>query len=99
MTRRTSKDMHPIVESYSTYEGTKESFCVERGIKAPTLDYWRRKLCRGSNGESLHKFVALEVNSPGTNLEIELHYPNGNRLIMPQGTSLSVLQALVKTCC
>ena len=99
MTRRRTKDMHPIVEAYLTYEGTKASFCLEHGIKGHTLDYWRRKLSVGLEGGSSHPFVALEIEDSGTNLEIELHYPNGNRLVMPQGTSLAVLQALVKTCC
>ena len=99
MTRRSAKDMYQIVESYLTYEGTKASFCSDHGIKAHTLDYWRRKLNAGLKGESSHRFIALEVDSSGVNMEIELCYPNGNRLIMPQGTSLRVLQALVKTCC
>jgi len=99
MTQRTSTEMRPIVDAYSTYEGIKRTFCVERGIKMPTLDYWRRKLYRGLDGEFSHRFVALEVDRFATNLEIEFHYPNGNRLVMPQGTSLTVLQALVKTCC
>jgi hypothetical protein len=99
MAQRKAKDMLSIVEAYLSHEGTRESFCLERGIKVHVLDYWRRKLCGGTNGESSNRFVALEVENSGTNLDIELHYPNGNWLVMPQGTSLSVLQALVKTCC
>ncbi len=99
MKRRSTKDMHLIVEAYLTHQGTKASFCSDHGIKAHTLDYWRRKLSGGLQGGSSHRFVALEVEDSGTNLEIELHYPNGNRLSLPQGTSLTVLQALVKTCC
>ena len=91
--------MQPIVEAYLTNEGTKASFCLEHSIKAHTLDYWRRKLSEGIKGERSQRFVALEVDGSGTNLEFELYYPNGNRLTMPQGKSLRVLQELVKTCC
>jgi len=91
--------MRPIVDAYLIHEGTKASFCLQHGIKLPTLDYWRRKLSEGLNDKTSDRFVALEVDCSATNMEIELHYPNGNRLVLPQSTSLDVLQALVKTCC
>ena len=94
MKEKIAEAMEPILEAYAHYAGKKENFCQEYGISVHKLDYWRRKVKKGSSGSS--SFIALDLKSSPSTERIELYYPNGIRAVVPVSTPLAVLQKLLK---
>ena len=101
MKRKTAKEMHRIIAGFSDYKGTKKSYCAKQKITIHVYDYWKKKLNREAKASKAEQFIALQVvpeKQRGFD-EIELHYPNGNRLMFPADTSLNLLENLIKISC
>lgn len=94
MKQKTAEAMHPIVEAYAQYKGSKKAFCLEHGLASHTLDYWRRKF--GEPSSKASAFVALELRDVACDRTIELYYPNGVRAVVPLEIPLQILQNLIK---
>lgn len=83
-----------MVEAYALYKGSKKMFCREHGLAEHTLDYWRRKFTEQSPATS--GFVALEVNAGEYGHRLEVHYPNGVRVVVPSAAPVGLLQSLIQ---
>jgi hypothetical protein len=95
MKQKTESIMRPLVEAYACYPGSKKAFCEEHGLAAHTLDYWRRKFSdhRGETSD----FVALKMIPPGAYGHwLEVHYPNGVRVVVSAEAPLVMLQSLIQ---
>lgn len=101
MKHKTQSEMESVVAAYAQYSGTKKSFCAEQGINPHTFYYWQRKLSTDSPTKKRNKFIALEVKGSrvGTTNEygqLELVYPNGNRILLPTSSSIRLIEQLVQ---
>ena len=105
MKHKTQSEMEPMVAAYAQYSGTKKSFCAEQGINPHTFYYWQRKLSEHiSPPKKGNKFIALEVKGSrredvGKLGQLELVYPNGNRILLPISSSLQLIEQLVQLNC
>jgi hypothetical protein len=99
--RRVAKEMFPMVESYLRGSAGKSKFCQKRGINIHTFTYWQQKynaaqaITKEKSGDS-SKLISLELCPPPGSEKFEMCYPNGVRLRLPAGTSLSILQSLLQ---
>ena len=76
-----------------------QAFCEAEGISPANYYYWLKRLRLNNNPEAA-KLVPLCIEktarhcaTPGDNLE--LTYPNGVRLSVPQGCELDLIRELV----
>lgn len=101
MKRKTAKEMRRIIAGFSAYEGTKKSYCAKQKISIHVYNYWVKKLTSPSAQPNTEQFIALQIEPEGRRCfeGIELHYPNGNRLVFPSDASLKLLQNLIKISC
>lgn len=69
---------------------SRKEYCTEHGLAVNTLHYWCARI-KGSAQAS--GFTPVEVSAPEG---LELHYPNGVRLLLPAGTALQQVAACIK---
>lgn len=101
MKRKTAKEMRRIIAGFSDYESTKKSYCAKRRITIHVYDYWAKKLSRESKEVKTEQFIALQVSPEERRCRevIELHYPNGNRLVFLSDISSKLLENLIRINC
>lgn len=69
---------------------SRKSYCNEHSLNMHTLNYW----CAKARQEKMPGgFVPLEV---GASDGLEVHYPNGVRLLLPAGTPMAQVAAYVR---
>ena len=70
---------------------SRKRYCELHGVELHVLNYWcarARKRASMATG-----FAAVEVT---TDAHMELHYPNGVRLLLPAGTALVQVAACIR---
>ncbi|MBW7846413.1 MAG: hypothetical protein M9900_09165 [Flavobacteriales bacterium] len=86
--RRTEMLAH--VAAWKASGQPRKSYCSAHGLGLHTMAYW----CSKARREQMPGgFVPLEV---GAGEGLELHYPNGVRLLLPTGTSMAQVAAYVR---
>lgn len=76
-----------------------QAFCLAENINPATYYYWRKRLRLNENPE-ISMLVPVNFKNAGrqsgTNQEnLELIYPNGVRLSVPQGCEMNLIRELV----
>lgn len=99
MKHKTQTEMKSLLLKYEQYSGTKKSFCAEQGIRQHTLYYWQRKLSEQASSKSNNKFIALQVERSSSLGQIEVAYPNGNRVLLPPDCSFPLIERLLQISC
>lgn len=91
--RKNREEMFRLIAEWSVSDETQREFCQSRGLRPSTFSYWRRKYRQADSQQTVHfTQVVPEVKST-----IEICYPNGVRVTLPeQGSSFATLQALVR---
>jgi len=69
---------------------SRKAYCAKHNLNLHVLNYWCAKGKRHANA---HGFVPVEVS---TGASLELHYPNGVRLLLPMGTALEQVAACIR---
>lgn len=79
---------------------SRKTYCVQQGLNLCVLNYWfaKRKCLHPdpSGGEATAQrrgFAQVELSSGGN---LELHYPNGVRLLLPANTALAQVAACIR---
>ena len=99
MQRWKKEQIYPLLKKWKKSNQSKQDFCSLHGIKVSTFYYWLSKL----DGEKLDKkrhgeFISVEVTDPSLRTNhflVELHYPNGLRLLIHELQELSELTKLL----
>ena len=89
MEQTREQQMYALIEQWESSELTINNFCKQHEVKYATFHYWRKKRQGSRSG-----FVALQPPAH-TESQMELHYPNGVRLLIPADTSLPALRQLI----
>jgi len=100
MQRWKKEQIYPLLKKWKKSNQSKQDFCSLHGIKVSTFYYWLTKM----DDEQLNKkrqgeFIAVEVTDltkEPTLSSIEIHYPNGVRLVIQELQDLSVLPMLIQ---
>ncbi len=86
-------EMFAIIDEWISSNETQIGFCWSRGLRPSTFSYWRKKY-REEQGQESPCFTEV---LPEISSKIEICYPNGVKVTLPeQGSSLAVVQALVR---
>jgi len=89
--------MKSIIEGFGNYEGSKKAYCDLHNIKIHVFDYYRKKLKEEEEEENQSKnFVPIQFKHQLSIAPIEVHYPNGNSLILSVDMPISIITQLVQ---
>ena len=84
--------MFALCREWEVSGKTKSSFCKEQGINPAKFGYWRSQYL--SSQKEVDGFVSVRAEPPSIN-GTEIRYPNGVVVIVPAGTSIVGLKALI----
>lgn len=84
--------MFALCRDWETSGKTRDEFCTENEITLAQFGYWRSQYLSAQK-EIVGEFVAIDPDIPAGAMEIR--YPNGVRLSLPDKTPLSTIKALV----
>lgn len=78
------------VAAYKASGKSRKDYCAEHGLNLNVMNYWclKERPLREPFG-----FIALE---PAITKSMEVHYPNGVRLVLPAGTAMAQLAAYIR---
>lgn len=71
---------------------SRRTYCEQEGLNLCVLNYWFAKRKRGAMVQR-HGFAQVELSGGGN---LELHYPNGVRLLLPANTALAQVAACIR---
>ena len=91
--RRKKEDMFELMRQWEESNEDRISFCKAHGLALATFCYWRTKYRKSQGASPSRGFVELKPISP---LSLEIVYPNGVIIRMPQSSSLTEVKALVQ---
>ena len=91
--------MFPLIQEWEGSGLSQKSFYKRHGIKPHIFWYWLRRY-RDSQGPLVSQeatgFVSVQMDPPSAeSVMAEIIYPDGTRLILKEGVSLSFLQSLL----
>lgn len=98
--RRTMAEAKALVGRYQKSGLSVKVFCREEGIKPVTLYYWLKRF-RSLPDQEASSLVPVCLEGMGAGFGagqrqgIDLVYPNGVRLLVPEGSDLQLLRELV----
>ncbi len=78
--------MQSLVAAWSSSNQTKPKFCQDNNIAESTFDYWRKKTNRDK--ATAPKFIRVTAQAPCPSQNIEVHYPNGVRIVVSHDLTL-----------
>ena len=97
-----------LVESFRSSGMTRKAFCHQNKIALSTLDWWLRKLkCENravshspsKQGKDLPLFIPItQARSDTTGNAVELHFPDGRKLILPAIRGIDDVIRIVREC-
>ena len=93
MGTRKEKDMFDLISRWEDSDEGRTTFCNAHGVTLSTFSYWRTKYRKSKKAMSSKGFVELK---PTLSMGLEVVYPNGVIVRLPQTSSLSDLRALVQ---
>ena len=91
--RRSKEEMYPIIDHWQSSGLTKQSFCDQQGIAKSVLCYWHKKY--KSDQEVPNGFLPIKIGddrSMSSGSKIEIEYPNGVVLRLPDHTPSAVIR-------
>lgn len=96
---RSASEMFPLIQEWEGSGLSQKAFCNHQGIKPHVFWYWLRRY-REQQGALVDQerpgFVSVEMDQvPAESVLAEVIYPDGTRLILKEGVSLSFLQSLL----
>ena len=91
--RRKEEEMFSLIRQWEESEKNRATFCKEFGLTVATFSYWRTKYLRALRSDTSGEFVELK---PLTQIPMEIVYPNGVIIRLPQSSSRSDLKALIR---
>jgi hypothetical protein len=91
--RRKKESMFELMRQWEECDEDRISFCKSNGLALATFSYWRTKYRKSQEASASRGFVELK---PISSLSLEIIYPNGVIIRLPQSSSLSDLKALVQ---
>ena len=90
--KRSKTEMFPIVEEWQTGKENKKAFCKQKGIAISVFYYWQK---RYKESQDSGGFVPIRINTKGQlsrNPVIEIEYPNGVLVRLPNQTLPSIVR-------
>jgi hypothetical protein len=86
--------MFALCAAWESSGQPREAFCKAHHISLSTFGYWRSRYL-AEQQEQNHSFIAVTAQATEAPAGIEIHYPNGVKLMLAQQLPLSELKLLI----
>ena len=93
--QKRQEEMFSTIEKWKQGSLSRKSFCREHHIAPSTFSYWYSKYTRSQGSDSRQGSGFIKVE-PAFQSSLEVFYPNGVKIRLPQDTSVSDLRALIQ---
>ena len=90
--QKRESDMFPLVAAWEASTENQDQFCKSNGINISIFSYWRSKYRKSQQNSSVELFTELQAEKNGF---MEVIYPNGVKISLPQNSELSTIQSLI----
>lgn len=92
--QRNREEMFALIEQWKESSEPRKAFCQKHGLAESTFSYWYSKYRKSTNNSGQPGgFVNVQ---PSLHDNLEVVYPNGVKIRLPQDTSLADLRALIQ---
>jgi hypothetical protein len=97
-THRNSTQMYPLIRAWLQSNQSKTNFCADQNLNIHTFNYWLTKMqSQQTPGAAPNGFIALQVDEPLQRAaEIQILYPNGNKISFTVGTPVFYVKELLE---
>lgn len=85
--------MFPLIREWEESNERRDAFCEKHNLPVSTFSYWRTRYARSQKAAVQPGFVKLQAEVEG---HLEVVYPNGVKVRLPQGSSLAEVRSLIK---
>jgi hypothetical protein len=90
-----AEEMFTMIKISQESGMSKKAYCEQQGLALSNYYYWQKRY-RASQHPTQGKFIPLNVVQGIDSLpQIEICYPNGVRLRLPQSIELSVIRSMI----
>jgi hypothetical protein len=91
-----SRQMLVMIEEWQKSGVSKKEFCETRQIAQWKFYYWLKLYNQKENNEPGH-FVPVKTGrkKQAQTIGLEIQYPNGVKLMLPAGTGIQVIRAMI----
>jgi hypothetical protein len=94
-TKNREQEMFTMIKASQESGISNKAYCEREGIRPANFYYWQKRY-RESQIKTEDKFIPMQVEQTLNGLkEIEICYPNGVRVKLPQGIDLSVIRSFI----
>lgn len=96
MPRKSESEMFPIIEEWESSPESMGQFCERHQIPKSTFSYWRTRYSKNNQKSRVNRAEFLEVRMDHVSVDLEIIYPNGVKLRLPQNSPMSQLRTLIQ---
>ncbi len=97
---RTATQMYPLIEKWYNSGQSRSAYCKANNIALHLFAYWHKSYQEHKNTSLKEESSFINLNiSAEPELEMSIHYPNGNRLLLGSVTNITLIERLVKINC
>jgi hypothetical protein len=91
-----SRKMLGMIEEWQKSGVSKKEFCINHEIAQWKFYYWLKRYNQKENNEPGH-FVPVRTGKkkPVQTTGLEIQYPNGVKLMLPAGTGIQIIRAMI----
>ena len=93
--KKKQSKMAALIEDFSSYTGSKKSYCALHNIKVHAFDYYSKK--QETTSSPSKSFLPIQVQDVPTVSHLTINYPNGNQILLPSSIPLNLLSQLVQS--
>jgi hypothetical protein len=91
--------MYSLIREWESSGTSQLEFFKHHQVARSTFGYWRKKYLSEKNSKAEGQFISVKIADTVTGatpgVPIELHYPNGVRLVCSSGMDLARLKPLI----
>ena len=91
--RRNEEEMFSLIRQWEEGDDNRATFCQEHDLTLATFSYWRTKYLKSQKSNTPKGFIELK---PISRLPVEIVYPNGVIIRLPQSSTTSEQKALIQ---
>jgi len=91
-------NMFQIIKEWEQSGESQTTFCKNKNLSFHIFYYWLRLYKDQSRHAATRKAfipVTIPVNEMTSSNEIEIHYPNGVRIVLPKNSDLSMVRTFI----
>ncbi|MGH3499095.1 MAG: IS66 family insertion sequence element accessory protein TnpA [Nocardioidaceae bacterium] len=89
------RQMFEAIELWKQSGLSQRAFCEQQSLKFHTFYYWYKRYKQENNNNSQSAFLKLQIAKPVAASSVEIHFPDGIRLIFHEPVSSAYIKSII----